>query len=278
MVDTLAAITKALLYGALLSCAGAVFASVTLRISDEMQATAFRIARLSSMLLLAACAAGVVVLIVRLGGDFDSSTLAAVFSSSTGAALFMQVTGALLLLSSIGDPTAKYSRAAFAALMTLSFAFSGHAAVAGPFEGLFGFAHATTAAWWIGSLWLLRRGCRDLNHIELAALVQRFSELATRVVGVLAVSGLLLIYVLVNFKSFPALSAYELNLARKLALVVAVLGLACYNKFRLTARVMAGDLAARRSLQRSIDAELLIIGAVLIATAVTTTFTSPHNE
>jgi putative copper export protein len=91
------------------------------------------------------------------------------------------------------------------------------------------------------------------------------------------IAGLLLIYVLVDFETLPSLSPYEQNLAIKLALVGLVLGLATYNKFRLTPRLIAGDTAAKASLKKMIELELIVIAAVLIATAILTTYTSPHE-
>lgn len=276
MLDLLAAILKALLYAALLSCVGAVFASATLRTAG-LREIAVRISRRGAMAVFAANIAGVIVLLLRLGGSFDSDTLSTVLSSSTGAALFMQITGAILLLTWQDDPTAHGARLAFAALMLLSFGFSGHASAVGPFEGLFAAVHVVAAAWWVGSLWLLRFACRHFDLAATSGVVNTFSALAVRIIAALAITGLLLIYVLADLSALPSLTPYEQNLVRKLVLVVGVLGLAAYNKYRLTPRLVNGDIDAQTTLRRSIDVELALIAAILIATAITTTYTSPHE-
>lgn len=277
MLDALAAAAKALLYSGFLSGVGVIFACFALR-SDAIDVVyANRIVRRGLLLGICACVAGAYVLLLRLGGEFDETVLSAVFASSTGASLLMQLTGTVLVLALPDDRDSGFIRLGSGALILLSFGFSGHAATAGPFEGLFAFIHASAAAWWIGSLWLLRRACLRSEPANAVQLVRRFSALATRFIAVLAVAGALLIYALVDLSTLPALSAYQRNLAIKLALVVAVLALASYNKFRLTPRLLDGDASATNALRRSIDIELLIIGAILIATAITTTYTSPHE-
>jgi len=266
-----------MLYAGFLSGVGVVLSSATLGDTGSDPAHAKLMTRRGLGLGVIACLVGVAILILRLGGQLDEVILSAVFASSTGAALVMQLVGAALVLAMPDDAESQFIRLGGAALILLAFGFSGHAATAGPFQGLFASLHTAAAAWWIGSLWILRHTCERDSLAVATHLVTRFSTLAVRVVGVLVVTGITLIYSLVDFSTFPALSDYQKNLLGKLALVVAVLSLATYNKFRLTPRLNEGDGTAQESLRRMIDFELIIIGAVLIATAVTTTYTSPHE-
>ena len=84
--------------------------------------------RRSSALILVTCPITALVLVLRLGGEFNEATLSAVFVSTSGAALCLQITGALLLLTSVGDDDAIAVRVSYALLPMLGFAFSGHAA------------------------------------------------------------------------------------------------------------------------------------------------------
>ncbi len=276
MLDALAALAKALLYGSLLLSAGIVFAQASLSNSSSLDAIALPWMRRSSIAVIAASVVGALVLVLRLGGEFDEEIVAAVLSSATGATLFMQLAGAIVLLG-CGGPGARGIRLTSAGLLVLSLGFSGHAAMVGPFEGLFVFVHASAAAWWAGSLCLLLYACENFEFIAIAGLVRKFSQLATYVVGGLVMAGLLLIYVLVGFQAFPSLSNYEKYLALKLAVVAFVLALACYNKFRLTPRLLLGDRTAVSELRKMIGIELIAIAIVLIVTAVLTTYTSPHE-
>jgi putative copper export protein len=275
MLDALAAAAKALLYAGLLSCAGVTLAQATLRASQELAQISARIVRRGALLTIVACLAGAMLLMLRLG-QLDSATLSAVLSSGSGAAMALQLAGAFLLLATVGDDlSARAMRLANAALVTASFAFSGHAAVVGPAASIVVFVHVATAAWWTGSLWLLRHACSHHELSALATLVRRFSAAAMLVVAALIVAGTTLIVVLVDFARPPL--PYVQVLAGKLALVVALLALAGYNKFRLTPRLIAGDSSAVQSLRRAIGVELAVIGAIVAVTAALTTYTTPHT-
>jgi putative copper export protein len=277
MLDALAAAAKALLYAGVLSGAGAVFAEASLR-SSLGAAVHFpaHVMLRGALVTIVAALVGALLLIFRLGGQFDEPTLSAVFLSGSGAAICFQLTGSLLILVAMAmDNTERARRLSDAALATLSFAICGHAADVGGLEGAVAFVHVSAAAWWVGSLWLLRYACAHLELAVIAGLVRRFSSMAMVLIGALAVAGLVLLLALVGFARNPLISPYGQILAVKLGFVCLVLGLASYNKFRLTPRLLAGDRAAVASLQRMIEAELLAIGAILATTAILTTYTSP---
>jgi putative copper export protein len=145
-------------------------------------------------------------------------------------------------------------------------------------NGFVVFAHASAAAWWVGSLLLLRRACDLVDLANLAQAVRRFSAVAVVIVGVLVFAGVLLIRALLNFEQLPQLSPYELWLATKIGVVAVVLSVAAFNKFRLTPRLMAGDGAATSALRKSINVELVLIGMVIAVTALLTTYTAPPEQ
>jgi putative copper export protein len=277
MLDALAAAVKALLYAGVLSCAGAVFAEASLRgaLGAAVHFPA-QVMRRAGLVTIVAALVGALILIFRLGGQFDEPTLSAVFLSSSGAAMSFQLAGPILILVAMGaDKTDRAMRLLDAALATVSFAICGHAASAGGLEGAAAFVHVSAAAWWVGSLCVLRYACAHLELVAVAGLVQRFSSIVMRLIGALLIAGLILIAALVDFARHPLLTPYGQILVVKLGIVVLVLGLASYNKFRLTPRLRSGDRTAVASLQRMINAELVAIGAILATTAILTTYTSP---
>jgi copper transport protein len=278
MLDALAALTKALLYGGLLSASGAVFSAATLRGCADTTDYLAQITRRGALVIIATCTAGLAILIFRLGGEFDEATLSAVFMSGTGAAAGLQLAGAALLLTSVGsEPSERTTRLSNAAIAMASFAFSGHVAVVGLLEGLVGVVHVSAAAWWVGSLWMLRRACSSASLPEVADLVRRFSTQAVRLIGGMVLAGIALALILVDFERVPWLSTYVQMLAVKIGLAVLVLGVAGYNKFRLTPRLATGDVIAAAKLRRMIDVELVLIATVIAATAILTTYFSPHE-
>lgn len=279
MLDALAALLKALLYAGVLSCAGGVFAQATLRPPANSEWVVSRLVRGGAVLTIFAALAHAACLFLQLGAGFDTATLSAVFLSGVGAALCLRIAGSAMLLSTEPiDESARATQLSNAALVTASFAFNGHAAADGLASGLVAFLHVSFASWWFAGLWILRDACARMDFATVAALVARFSPIAFRLVGGLVIAGLLLIGILVDFNNDPWLSSYGRLLALKVSLAGLALALASYNKIRLTARLMKGDASAVRSLRMTIGAELACIGAVLIATAILTTYTSPHGQ
>jgi copper resistance protein D len=277
MLEPLTVVLRVALYAGLLSASGAVFAQATLRPLPEEEAYLTQVMRWGSALILAACPLSVLILILRLGGAFDAPTLSAVFVSNSGAALALQVTGALLLLSSASDEDAVLVRLSYATLPMLGFAFSGHAAGIGPIEGLVAAVHVSMAAWWLGSLYYLRRCCVHLTFDRLVTVLARFSSIAFALTGVLVIGGLVLIMILVDFSDDPWLSLYGWILGAKLCVVGVLLAVAGYNRRRLTPRLLAGDTTAVQVLRQTTSAELVLITVVLTITAILTTYASPHD-
>ena len=277
MLEALTALLQIALYAGLLSASGAVFAQSTLRLVPDEAAHLTRIMRRGAALILCACPLIQLVLIERLGGEFDRATLTAVFASSSGAALFLQIVGAVLLLMSASDDEAVLVRLSYALLPMLGFAFSGHAAGIGPVEGSVAVVHVSLAAWWVGSLYCLRQACARWQFDRLVTVVTRFSSLAFVLTGSLVIAGLVLIMILVDFSNDPWLLPYGQILGAKLCIVGVVLGLAGYNRRRLTPRLLASDSTAVKTLHRTINVELALIAAVLAVTAILTTYTSPHD-
>ncbi|HKQ84350.1 MAG TPA: CopD family protein [Steroidobacteraceae bacterium] len=277
MLDALAAAVRALLYAGVLSMVGFVLAELTLRPSRAMVEWLDRMTRRAAALTISACVLGTFVLFLRLGGQLDESTVSAVLTSSVGAATGLQLAGALMLLFAVREPSSSpVGRAGNAAIAVASFAFNGHAAVVGFAEGLVAAAHVAAAAWWLGALFLMLHE-RVHEPMRFAALVRRFAVLALRIVGALVIAGLMLVVILVDFDRDPWFTPYVRTLAIKIAIALTVLALAAYNKLRLTPSLLSGDASAARALRTTITAELLFIGAVLITTAILTTYTSPHE-
>jgi len=276
MLEALTALLKAALYAGLLSSSGAVFAQVTLRaLPDELEYLT-KPGQFGSVLVLVTGPLLALVLILRLGGEFDAATLSAVFLSNSGAALCLQMTGsALLLFTSSSDEDGSFVRLSYALLPMFAFAFSGHAAAVGPVDGLVAVTHVTMAAWWVGSLYFLRRACMQSQADRVVAIVARFSSMAFILTGVLVIAGLALVIILIDFGKDPWLSPYGWMLTAKLCVVALLLAVAGHNRRRLTPRLTARDSTAITTLRLTIGIELALIAAILTITAILTTYFSP---
>jgi putative copper resistance protein D len=277
MLEAFTALLKFALYAGLMAGCGAVFAHATLDPSPDEASHLARVTRWGSAVVLVACPLLTLILILRLGGEFDDVTLSAVFASGSGAALFLQLTGALLLLTTAIGDSSMLVRLSYAILPVLGFAFSGHAAAVGPVDGSVAVLHVSAASWWLGSLFYLRERCAHADPGRVAAIVTRFSSIAFILTGGLVIAGLALVMILVDFSTDPWLSPYGQLLGIKLCVVAAVLALAGYNRRRLTPRLLAGDGAAASALRRTIVIEMALIAVVLAITSILTTFFSPHE-
>jgi copper transport protein len=148
-------------------------------------------------------------------------------------------------------------------------AFTGHAATAQP-RGL-AFAavatHVLAAAYWIGALLPLRRALGRAPLAEAAAITLRFSRLAVVIVAILVVAGVLL--AILQLRGLRPLweTSYGQLLLAKIGFVAALVGLATWNKWRLTPALVRGEKAAALALRRSIALEIVVAMAVLALTA-----------
>jgi copper transport protein len=149
----------------------------------------------------------------------------------------------------------------------LSLAASGHAAAAPPqwLTRPAVFLHGVGVAFWVGALVPLLAMARKRTEALLPVL-NRFSRVATVVVGLLVLTGLTL--AIVQLQSFRALTdtKYGLILSIKITLVVALLGLAALNRFRLTPALALAP-SNTRSLVRSILFECVVAVGILAVVA-----------
>lgn len=279
MLELLAAFVKFALYAGCLASAGAAFAAASLRslpmVSAGQSAPTIRIAALAVML---AASASMLLLILRLGGDFSEPVLRAVLESPPAPAAGLQIAGAAILLvfAGRGDRTAAWIRLAGAVFIVSSFAVNGHAPSLDLISGTTAGLHVAAAAWWVGGLLLLGPACLQLRGEDLALLVHGFSRQAMAVATLLVVAGLLIILALVEFGDASWFTTYVQMLLLKVVLAAAAMSLAIYNKFALTPRLADDKSAGRLLLRQSIGFELVVIAGVLAATALLTTYTSPH--
>lgn len=143
-----------------------------------------------------------------------------------------------------------------------AFAASGHASAAPPvwLARPAVWLHTVAVTLWIGAfpalLYALGRSLR-------LDLIDTFSRLIPLVLGVLFVSGALLIFL--QFDAVPSLwqTEYGRVLMAKLGLVFLLLALGAYNRYHLTRAVLAGERAARDVMRRVILIECVLAIAIL---------------
>lgn len=270
MLEVLAAITKAVLYGAALSGAGSALACASLSPVVARHPVG-SIARWAGVVLAIAAVFSAVLLVVRLGNYWDITTLAAVFLSPLGLTLACLFVGGAWLASD-APPIAG---AVAAVLILAAFAISGHAAVRSAPLAIVMAIHVAAAAWWVGGLWILLRASKIEEGAAFADFVRRFSSQALWIVGALVAAGVVATVFLLQFK-FDFSRDYDRGLALKIGFACALLAVAALNKFLLMPG-LERRLTAQPAMRRSIIGELSLVACIVAATASLTTFTSPHQ-
>jgi putative copper export protein len=133
--------------------------------------------------------------------------------------------------------------------------------------------HLLVVAFWFGALVPLALVLRFEPRALAVGVLQRFSALAGWTVPLILVAGLTMAWLLAGSLSVLGKPYGELLIV-KLAGFGVLLGLAAYNRWRLTPTLEAARSQA--ALRRSLAAEYLLMIAVLGVTAVLTAFYSPE--
>lgn len=170
---------------------------------------------------------------------------------------------AALSLRSGGTSARKVLALGAWALASLSFAASGHAAVAPPRVVALPAVtlHAAALLFWMGSLVPLLLALRGP---EPDSVLRRFSSIAVPAVAVLILSGMTLTWLQAGSPAALLGSSYGMVLGLKLALVTVLLALAARNRLVLTPALAAGETTATPRLQRAIRAEIVLGLAILV--------------
>ena len=133
---------------------------------------------------------------------------------------------------------------------------------------MLGSIHLGAAALWLGALLVFVTSLA--RRTGRSALVQRlsaFSGTGTAVVIVLAVTGAINAY-LIGSAGWSAQSGWSLLLAAKIALFLAMLGLAAANRWRFTPALARGAPGAERHLVWSLGLESACAVAIIALVAI----------
>lgn len=161
--------------------------------------------------------------------------------------------------------------------MGLSFSASGHVSELTYLAHIAIALHVMLAFWWLGSLWPLVVICKTFHPQTVADIMHRFGQIGLFMVVLLIVAGGYLAFNLIDDFNALANTDYGQLFSFKLILVFHILLLAAFHKFIL----VPGLLKARKSKQSlagSITAELMIGLAILVVTAILTTWVGPTSH
>jgi len=206
-------------------------------------------------------------------GDLGNPAMWALgLASTAGTSALVAAAALVILLLGLALPPGCLSAGALAigALGVIgALALTGHAASAAPrpFTVPAVLLHGLAMAFWLGAFWPLRVVLARETRPVAAALIARFSRRALAAVAILILAGLALAIVQVEAPAALVTTDYGRLLLVKLAAVAALLGLAAWNRLRLSPRLAAGDAGAARALGASITAEMAVAAMILVLTA-----------
>lgn len=206
-----------------------------------------------------------------LAGLTDGKAWAAGLSTSYGATALAALLAFVMAVIALGLSSTRLGRGlgvVAGVIAALAIALSGHASAAEPqwLTRPAVFLHVSGLLFWIGALWPLWVLLRERSDAADHALA-RFSQWVPLAVGAIIVSGATLAVIQLGMPGASWLSPYVLILALKLALLLVLFGLAVWNRGWLTTPTLAGDIAARQQLRRSIRLEAVLVLLILALVA-----------
>jgi copper transport protein len=277
------AINRFVQYGTMLLAAGAALFIVGMTVPASVESSVYKMGRTAALV-----AAVTYILALGFGGAemmlggataiFSPAAWSQALSSTLTPSALIGVPGLLLLAFAFnkgpaGKPTTLLVLGSVVAVS--SFLVTGHAATAPPVWLLAPMVavHLFCAAFWIAALYPLAKTAQVAEIKEAGAVMTQFSERAVWTVGALFLSGAVITWNQVESPANMLTTDYGWRLTAKLAVFIALLGLAAMNKIVLTPALEKADTAAPEKLRRSIKFEyaamVLIIGAAVSLTLVT---------
>ena len=219
-----------------------------------------------------------------MGGDiasvFDGGLAQMVLEMGESRSTGLRVIGLLTIATSLLLPR-RFAVITLggAAVAATSFAWVGHAWAASRGSGPIALLslHLGCVAFWLGALTPLWMATHDDDLARLAAIVHWFGLAALYVVATLFTVGGLLLVVLLSTPSELWTTDYGRLVLVKLVIVACLLGVASFNKFRLTPRLQALDRTAASVLRRTIQVEIALGVTILLVTAAFTTLVGPAS-
>lgn len=215
-----------------------------------------------------------------ISGMIDPEMLGILWQTPVGSVLLLRLIGLVLLLICLLRGGRAMQVGLLAGFLVLwSFTEIGHVLSSDLWWlKIVLFIHLMAGCFWIGILYPLALLLRDERQLELAAeLGEQFGKMATIIVPVLILAGIVLTYILVGSVDNMLTSSYGLALLTKVIFVGVLLIFAAANKLRFVPGLRDGEQMAARKLSRSIRLEWIAIVGILVTTAVFTSVFAPPN-
>jgi copper transport protein len=259
---------------------GALIAAGTLCFSLYAEATGklLDVASKAAVLGAVAIVAATPFRIARLGGGLgalrDNEVLTAALRGPIGVSTAVTALALLVAAVLVDRGAPRWVPTAFTVVALGGFAIEGHTRAPVRRWWLVGsdVIHLVAAAVWLGGIVALVLAFRAIGDARpLAAMVRRFSDVALIAVVVVSATGVTMAWIILPSAGELTSTGYGLALLLKAALVVIVIALGAYNRYRLVEAVEDRSDRARRWLGKIVSAEFALLIAVVGVTAVMVT-------
>ena len=273
---------SAIAYTGALVAAGTLFFATFVDRRAALGAITSRAAVLGAVALVAA----VPFRIARLGGGLDAlrddDVLTSALRGPVGVSTAVTA-GALLVVAALVDRRAAWWVSLLFAVVALAgFSIEGHTRATDRRWVMVGsdVVHLVAGSIWLGGIVALVVAFRaSTDAPSLAATVRRFSDAALVAVGVVAVTGVAMAWIILPTVGELTSTGYGLALIVKVSLVVVVIALGAFNRYRLVPAVDGREApasgtpatAGRSWLGRVVIVELVLLVAAVGVTAVMVT-------
>ncbi len=279
-----AALLSAVGYAGALVAAGMLFYSVYTDRRAELRSVISRGAVLGAVALVAA----VPFRIARLGGGLDAlsdnDVLMSALRGPVGVSTAVTANALLIVAVLVDRRAPRWIALVFALVALAGFSIEGHTRATERRWAMVAsdVVHLAAAAIWLGGILALIVAFRtSADTGRLAATVRRFSDSALVAVGVVAATGVLMAWIILPSVGELTSTGYGLALIVKVALVLVVIALGAFNRYRLVPAVNvrghegADDPGrsggARRWLGNVVLAEFVLLLVAVGVTAVMVT-------
>ena len=276
------ALNRVILYSAVLLSAGSALLLLLLPWPATVQTLVRRQGRIAAVVAAFAFAGALAfggADIIDAGTDalFAASTWRAAFASTFATSAFIGIPGAALAVWAFGQkkPWPLWSALA---LLLVSFLVTGHAATAAPVwlaaanVGL----HLAGAGFWFAAFWPMIGATKTLPPEAAGRVMGQFSTRALWFVLLVLASGVVVSWIQLQSMAGLISTDYGVRLIVKVVLVLLVLAMAAFNKFKLTPALVRDTTGAAARMARSIRLESAVMLLVVVAAASLTLVTPPR--
>lgn len=214
-----------------------------------------------------------------LGGMFDYDFISLLVSTPIGEAHLLRIVSLIALfvlvvirLKAWSQHILKVDIILFAVLLLpIFFSFSqlGHVTRLNLIAQILLSIHVLAVSLWMGSLYPLWKTTQIVNGFALKDTMHLFGQIASGVVGVLIVCGVIVALLLIPSLDTLLSTTYGYGFILKLVFVMGIFLLAALNKWYLTPRLIQPAFA--KKLGTAIQVEMCVGGLILLTTSYITT-------